>query len=76
MDLKINPRMIWSWDQIWNDDVFVPFLIIPRSPRFDVVWRSYDQNTNDVFAESKSDVVAELEKNYNLKKTMVSTYPA
>jgi len=29
-----------------------------------------------MFAESESDVVAELEMNYNLEKTMVSTYPA
>ena len=29
-----------------------------------------------MFAESESDVVAELEMNCNLEKTMVSTYPA
>jgi len=29
-----------------------------------------------MFAESESDVVAELEMKCNLEKTMVSTYPA
>jgi len=74
MDIKINPWKIWSWDQIQNDFVIIPFPMSPRSPRFHIVWSSYDQNTDDVFAESESDVVAELEMYYSMEKTMVSTY--
>ena len=32
-----DPRAIWSWDQIQNDGVVVPFPTHPRTPRFDVV---------------------------------------
>jgi len=59
-----------------NDGIVIPFPMSLRSPRFDFVWRSYDQNTNDVSAESESDVDVELEMNCNLEKTMVSTCPA
>jgi hypothetical protein len=40
--------------------------------RFDVVWESYDQNSNDMFAESEGDVAAELGTNCNLGKTITS----
>jgi hypothetical protein len=68
---QINPRVIWSWDKIQNDDIVVPFPMSPRSPYFDVVWRSYDRNINDVSAEFEGDVTAELEMSCNLEKTIV-----
>jgi hypothetical protein len=67
-----DPRTFWSWDQIQNDGVVVPFPTHPRTPRFDVVCESYDQNSDSVSAESEGDVAAELGTKCNLGKTIAS----
>jgi hypothetical protein len=66
----------WSWDQIQNNGVIVPFPTHSRTSRFDVVWESYDWNSDNVSAESEGDVAAELGTNCNLGKTMASVCPA
>jgi hypothetical protein len=71
-----DPRTFYSWDKIQNDDIVVPFLTHPRTLRFDVVCESYDQNSDDVSAESEGDVAAELGTNCNLEKTIASVCPA